>query len=56
MCMMNFQPINEDSCPCGSCVEYLNTCKPIVIDSFIFGECDICFCEFCSEDCMERGY
>ena len=48
MCKMNFQPIYENSCPCGTCSEYLNSCKPIVINSFIFGECDSCYCEFCS--------
>ena len=55
MCMMNYQPINEYCCPCGNCPEYLSTCKPIVINSFIFGECDLCYCEFCNEDCVEKG-
>lgn len=55
MCMMNYQPVNEYCCPCGRCIELYNSCFPVVIDHFIFGECDIHYCEFCDEDCAERG-
>lgn len=54
MCIKNNQPVSESS-PCGRCPEYLNTCKPIVINSIIAGECDLCYCEFCDEDCQERS-
>lgn len=56
MCMRNYQPVNEYLSPCGSCPDYLYTCKPIIVDGFIFGECDLVACEFCScEDCEERS-
>jgi hypothetical protein len=48
MCLRNHQPVDEYSSPCGSCPEYLTSCMPVIIDSFVFGECDICYCEFCS--------
>ena len=56
MCMMNYQPVNEYYAPCGKCDDYLCTCKPIILDGFIFGECDFSACEFCDcEDCEERS-
>lgn len=56
MCMRNYQPVNEYLSPCGSCPDYLYTCKPIIVDGFIFGECDLVACEFCGcEDCEERS-
>lgn len=56
MCAMNFEPICEYYAPCKSCPDYLNTCKPIIVDGFVFGECDFVACEFCDcEDCAERS-
>ena len=57
MCMMNNQPVNAYNTPCSHCVEYLTTCMPVIINGFIFGECDLCYCEFCSNygDCMNGG-
>lgn len=51
--MMNNQPVGEYNSPCGSCPEYLNSCMPIVRNSFLI-ECDLCYCEWCScyDDCM----
>ena len=53
MCRMNYQPVNADSSPCGKCLEDLTTCMPIVVNSFLFGECDTDYCEWCSyyEEC-----
>ena len=53
MCMMNLKPVDEHSCPCSNCPEYLNSCMPIIVNGFIFGECDLYYCEFCSsyEEC-----
>jgi len=48
MCLKNNQPVNEYCCPCGTCAEFLNSCMPVVINGFIFGECDLCYCEFCN--------
>lgn len=57
MCMMNNMPVNAYHTPCNHCVEYLNTCMPVIINGFIFGECDLCYCEFCPcyENCMNGG-
>lgn len=56
MCLRNNQPVSGYSSPCGRCPEYLNTCKPVIIEGFIFGECDMYYCEFCScyDECMPR--
>lgn len=55
MCMKNNQPVNELCSPCGRCPEYLNTCKPLIVGGCVFGECDLCYCEFCDHECEERG-
>ena len=57
MCLMNQQPISGYNSPCGQCPEYLNTCLPIVISGYLWGECDQCYCEFCSyyEECTTPG-
>ncbi len=56
MCKMNYQPVCEYNTPCGHCADYLNVCMPVVINGFIFGECDHSYCEFCPvTDCEERG-
>lgn len=57
MCLKNYQPVSEYNSPCGSCPEYLNSCMPVILDGFIFGECDLCYCEWCScyEECMNGG-
>ncbi len=55
MCMKNFEPVNEFCSPCGRCPEYLNTCKPLIIGGYVFGECDMNYCEFCDQECEERG-
>lgn len=58
MCLRNNQPVNEYSSPCDTCADFLNTCMPIIIDGFIWGECDLYYCEFCScyEECNEGVY
>lgn len=57
MCMMNNQPVTAYNTPCGHCTDYLNTCMPVIINGFIFGECDLSYCEFCSryDECMNGG-
>ena len=57
MCMMNNMPVNAYHIPCNHCVEYLNTCMPVIINGFIFEECDLCYCEFCPyyKNCMNGG-
>lgn len=56
MCMMNYQPVNEYYAPCGRCADYLCTCKPVIINGLVFGECDFSACEFCDcKDCEERS-
>jgi len=47
MCLKNNQPVNEYCCPCGRCPEFLNSCMPVIINGYVFGECDLCYCEFC---------
>lgn len=48
MCLMNNQPINGGCNPCSRCSDYLNTCMPVIINGYIFEECDLCYCEWCS--------
>lgn len=57
MCMMNYQPVNEYNSPCGSCSEYLNSCMPVIIEGFLYGECDQNYCEWCCcyDECMNGG-
>lgn len=56
MCMMNYQPVSTYCSPCGRCSEYLTSCSPVIVNGFVFGECDLVACEFCSyEDCQERS-
>lgn len=54
MCMKNNQSINAYSSPCSTCYEYLFSCMPVVVNGYLFGECDLCYCEFCAcyEECM----
>lgn len=56
MCMKNYQPVSEYNSPCGTCPEYLNSCMPVIVEGYIFGECDLSYCEFCSyyAECMPR--
>lgn len=44
---MDYMPVGGHFGPCGECPEYLASCMPIVRDGFIFGECDLSYCEFC---------
>lgn len=56
MCLRNNQPVNEYQSPCGSCSEYLNSCMPVIVKGYIFGECDLVACEFCDcDECNERS-
>ena len=54
MCMMNGKPVCEYHSPCGNCPDYLCTCMPIVVEGFLFGECDTSYCEYCDcyDECM----
>lgn len=56
MCLRNNQSVNEYSSPCGRCPEYLNSCMPVIVEGYIFGECDLYYCEFCElfNKCMPR--
>lgn len=56
MCVINQQPVNPQICPCGNCAEYLNSCLLVIINGFIWGECDFCYCEFCNfyEECISK--
>lgn len=47
MCRMDGQPVDEFKSPCGSCPDYLSTCMPVIVDGFVYGECDFSACEFC---------
>ena len=38
MCLMDNKPVGCR--PCRRCPEYLNSCMPLVINGFIYGECD----------------
>lgn len=52
------EKLSELCSPCGRCLEYLNTCKPIVINGIIAGECDnYYYCDWCSyyDECMKGG-
>ncbi len=55
MCMKNNQSVNELCSPCGRCPEFLNSCKPLIVGGYVFGECDMNYCEFCDQECEERG-
>ncbi len=56
MCLKNNQPVNEYHSPYGSCPEYLNTCMPVIMNGYIFGEYDCFYSEWCTcEECDERG-
>lgn len=57
MCLKNYQPVNGYYSPCGSCLEYLNSCMPVIFEGFIIEECDLCYCEFCScfKNCRNEG-
>lgn len=53
MCLMNQKPVIY--APCNRCPEFLNSCMPVVVGSYIWGECDdFSYCEFCSyyEECV----
>ena len=56
MCLMDNKPVGCR--PCRRCPEYLYSCMPLVMNGFIYGECDdYSYCEFCNcyEECMEWG-
>ena len=56
MCMKNSQALCVYYAPCRNCPDYLEICQPVIIDGFVFGECDLIACEFCEcEECIERG-
>lgn len=55
MCMMNQKPVYY--APCNRCPEFLTTCMPLILNGFIYGECDdFSYCEFCGcyEECVTR--
>lgn len=51
MCMRNYEPVSGS--PCCGCPDYLCTCMPIVMNGFIYGECDTDYCCYCPDysDC-----
>lgn len=56
MCLKNNEPVNVYNSPCSNCPDYLNSCMPIISNGYIWGECDLCYCEWCDcyDECMER--
>jgi len=57
MCLMDGKSVTpEMDCYCRRCSLYLETCKPIVFNGFIFGECDRDFCDECQsyEKCISN--
>lgn len=47
MCLMHRKPVVY--APCNHCPEFLNSCMPLILDGFIFGECDdFSYCEWCA--------
>ena len=52
MCLMNQKPVIH--APCNRCPEFLNSCMPLILDGYLHGECDQCYCEFCGcyEECV----
>ena len=57
MCLMNQKPVDEFYSPCKTCPEYLNSCMPVVIGGYLWGECDQSYCEWCRyyEECYTRN-
>lgn len=45
MCLMNQKPVIY--APCNCCPEFLNSCMPVVVGGYLWGECDLCYCEWC---------
>lgn len=45
MCLMNQKPVIY--APCNRCPEFLNSCMPVVVGGYLWGECDLCYCEWC---------
>lgn len=56
MCMMDNQPVDGYTSPCGSCPDYLAVCAPVIQDGYVAGaECDFSVCGFCPiAYCPER--
>ena len=57
-CLMNGTPVSEYNSPCGSCCEYLHTCRPVIFNGYLSGaECDLNACEWCEifEKCYTRN-
>lgn len=56
MCLKDNRYANGECSPCRNCSEFLNTCRPIIVGGYVFGECDICYCEFCDmyEECTSQ--
>lgn len=50
MCLMNQKPVIY--APCNRCPEFLNSCMPVVVGGYLWGECDLCYCEWCG--CYEK--
>lgn len=47
MCLLHRKPVVY--APCNRCPEFLNSCMPLILDGFIFGECDdFSYCEWCA--------
>ncbi len=55
MCLMNQKPVVY--APCNRCPEFLNSCMPIVVGGFLWGECDQSYCEWCGYygECFARN-
>ncbi len=58
MCLKANHPVEAYNNPCSTCPDYLNSCMPVIIGGFVFGECDFCYCEFCNcyEECMSARF
>lgn len=55
MCKFQGKPVGEYCSCCRECSLYLNTCIPVVIGSYVAGECDFDFCGYCPcyEECTD---
>ncbi|MDF2950706.1 MAG: hypothetical protein K0S18_289 [Anaerocolumna sp.] len=42
--------------PCNRCSLYLNTCMPLIVNSYICGECDYEYCEWCDAEIYDECY
>lgn len=48
-CKLQKKPVSEDmNAQCSRCTEYLTSCMPVIIDGYLYGECDESYCSNCA--------